>query len=384
MSALKEVEPVLERLKGVLPLSLYRELVAKLSKEEMGREKALEVIYETLKLYVKALIDAGEAIGIVTAQSIGEPSTQMILRSFHFAGLREFSMALGLPRMIEIVDARRRPATPLMYVYLDEEHSKSREKAEEVAKRIQSVTLETLARSVDVDYLTFSIVVELDPEQLRYRDISTKQLEKVLAKVRGKGLEVEFDGNVVVFRLDTSDPVKLRKIRDKLLQTRISGIKNVRKTVVRQDEGTGEWYIITEGSNLEAVLQIEGVDPTRTYSNDLHEVAEVLGIEAARTLIANELKKVLDEQGLDVDMRHMFLVADAMTWTGRVRQIGRHGVAGKKESPLARAAFEVTVKNLVDAATKGESEVFKGVFENIIAGRYIPVGTGMVRILMEL
>ena len=227
-------------------------------------------------------------------------------------------------------------------------------------------------------------MVELDPEQLQYRGISTKQLERVLAKVKGKGLEVEFDGNMIVFRLDTNDPVKLRKMRDKLLQTRISGIKNVRKTVVRQDEKTGEWYIITEGSNLEAVMQVEGVDAARTYSNDLHEVAEVLGIEAARTLIANELKRVLDEQGLDVDMRHMFLVADAMTWTGRVRQIGRHGVAGKKESPLARAAFEVTVKNLVDAAMKGESEVFKGVFENIIAGRYIPVGTGMVRILMEL
>lgn len=375
------VAKLLEDLSSVIPKTLYEDL--KKSVEGLDEEAALRLIYRALRLYVLSLIDAGEAIGIVTAQSIGEPSTQMILRSFHFAGLREFSMARGLPRMIEIVDARRKPSTPLMYVYLKPPYNKSKEAATEVAKKIQLTTIESMAKSVDIDYITYTITIELDPEQMRYRGISTKDVERALSRMKGKGISIEMEGNVINVSLSMPDMLKLRKLREKVLQTKISGIKGIRKVLVDQDKNTGEWYIITEGSNLEGVLQLDEVDHTRTYSNDLHEVAEVLGIEAARTLIAQEIKKVLAEQGLDVDSRHMYMVADAMTWLGKVRPIGRHGVVGSKESPLAKAAFEVTVKTLVEASVRGDSEQFKGVFENIIAGRHIPIGTGMVRLLMR-
>ncbi len=375
------VAKLLEDLSSVIPKTLYEDL--RRSVEGLDEEVALRFIYRALRLYVLSLIDAGEAIGIVTAQSIGEPSTQMILRSFHFAGLREFSMARGLPRMIEIVDARRKPSTPLMYVYLKPPYNKSKEAATEIAKKIQLTTIESVAKSVDIDYITYTITIELDPEQMKYRGISTRDVEKILSRMKGKGISIEMEGNVINVSLNAPDMLKLRKLRDKILQTKISGIKGVKKVLVDQDRNTGEWYIITEGSNLEGVLQLEEVDHTRTYSNDLHEVAEVLGIEAARTLIALEIKKVLTEQGLDVDNRHMYMVADAMTWLGRVRPIGRHGVVGSKESPLAKAAFEVTVRTLVEASVRGDTEQFRGVFENIIAGRHIPIGTGMVRLLMR-
>lgn len=373
---------LLEELAKVLPKTLYEELRRNI--EGLDEETALKIIYRTLRLYIRSLIDAGEAIGIITAQSIGEPSTQMILRSFHFAGLREFSMARGLPRMIEIVDARRKPSTPLMYVYLNPPYNKSREAATEVAKKIQLTTIESISKFLDMDYISYTISIEVDPEQLKYRGLSMKDVEKTLARMRGKGVSIESEGYYIYIKLEIPDMLKLRKLRDKVLQTKISGIKGIRKVVVDQDRSTGEWYIITEGTNLEAVLQLEEVDHTRTYSNDLHEVAEVLGIEIARTLIMQEIHKVLLEQGLDVDVRHMYMIADAMTWLGRVRPIGRHGVVGSKESPLAKAAFEVTVKTLVEASVKGESERFRGVFENIIAGRHIPIGTGVVRLLMQL
>jgi len=109
----------------------------------------------------------------------------------------------------------------------------------------------------------------------------------------------------------------------------------------------------------------------------------VLGIEAAREAIIREIKNVLDEQGLDVDIRHIMLVADIMTWTGKVRQVGRHGVTGEKESVLARAAFEVTVRHLYDAAARGELDELKGVTENVIVGQIVPVGTGMVTLQMK-
>ena len=174
----------------------------------------------------------------------------------------------------------------------------------------------------------------------------------------------------------------LKKMRDKILQTKVAGIRGIKKALVMKTDNN-EYVIYTEGTNLEAVLLLDEVDSARTISHDIHEVAEVLGIEAARTMIMRELKAVLDDQGLDVDTRHLMMVADVMTWDGKVRQIGRHGVAGQKVSPLARAAFEVTVKNLIEAAYMGESEKFKGVVENIISGKYVPIGTGYVELMLE-
>ncbi|MEM0484556.1 MAG: DNA-directed RNA polymerase subunit A'' [Pyrobaculum sp.] len=374
-------EELLSKLSQVLPQPLYKEVEEAV--RDLDDEKALRLVYRVLKLYVTSLIDPGEAIGIVTAQSIGEPGTQMILRSFHYAGLREFSMARGLPRLIEVVDARRTPSTPLMYVYLKPPYNKSREAAESVAKKIQQVTLETLAKEVDVDYVAGTVTITLDQEQLKYRGLTLKDVEKIVAKAKGKDVAISMRGYTITASLTTPDILKIRKIKDKILQIKISGIKGVRKVVLQYDSKNDEWYIVTEGTNLEAVLQLEEVDPTRTYSNDLHEVEEVLGIEATRALVAQEIKRVLEEQGLDVDIRHMYLVADAMTWSGRLRPIGRHGVVGSKESPLARAAFEVTVKTLIEASVRGEDELFKGVVESIIAGKYVPIGTGIVKLLMQ-
>ena len=374
-------QELLAKIQHILPKPLYAEIENAV--KDLDDERALRLIYRVLRLYLNSLIDPGEAIGIVTAQSIGEPGTQMILRSFHYAGLREFSMARGLPRLIEVVDARRTPSTPLMYIYLKPPHNKSREAAEAVAKKIQQVTLEMLAKEVDVDYISGAITIELDTEQLRYRGLNIKEVEKIVSKARGKDLSISFRGHTITVTLTSPDIFKLRKVRDKILQIKVAGIKGVRKVVLQYDSKADEWFIVTEGTNLEAVLQLEEVDATRTYSNDLHEVEEVLGIEAARALVAQEIKRVLDEQGLDVDIRHMYMVADTMTWSGRLRPIGRHGVVGAKESPLARAAFEVTVKTLIEASVRGEEETFKGVVESIIAGKYIPIGTGIVRLLMQ-
>ncbi len=377
----EELNNVLAKLASVLPPRIIDELRNKLANKTLTREQLTELVKTIVNEYYKALIDPGEAIGIVTAQSVGEPSTQMILRSFHFAGLREFSMALGLPRMIEIVDARRKPSVPIMTVYLDEDHRHDPNKAREIAYKIQLTTIENVAKSVEIDYVNSQITIEIDEEELGQRGLSMEDVRKVMEKIKGKGAHVEVEGNIIRVTLENADVIKLRKVRDKIMQTRLAGIKNVKKTLVRYKDG--EWIIETEGTNLEAVLTLEGVDYRRTISNDLHEVAEVLGIEAARTVIMRELKKVLDQQGLDTDIRHLMLIADVMTWTGRVRQVGRHGVVGEKESPLARAAFEVTVKNLVEASIRGEVEQFRGVVESVIAGKYIPIGTGIVQLMME-
>ncbi|KUO84313.1 MAG: DNA-directed RNA polymerase subunit A'' [Caldivirga sp.] len=377
----EEVKARIESLRGVLPAKLVNELLNRLSSLRVSGRQLERVMKAVVAEYYKSVVDPGEAIGIVTAQSVGEPSTQMILRTFHYAGLREFSMALGLPRLIEIIDARRKPQVPRMTIYLKPEYAHNEEKAHEVAKRIQTITIENVAKSIDIDYFNSTIVVTLDEDALNYRGLTINDVKKALDRIKGKTGKVTVEGNTISVTVEVQEISALKRIRDKILQTKVAGIRGIKKALVVKE--SDEYVIYTEGTNLEAVLLLDEVDPTRTISHDIHEVAEVLGIEAARSMIIRELKEVLDAQGLDVDVRHLMMVADVMTWDGKVRQIGRHGVAGQKVSPLARAAFEVTVKNLIEAAYKGESERFRGVVESIISGRYVPIGTGYVELMLE-
>jgi len=173
----------------------------------------------------------------------------------------------------------------------------------------------------------------------------------------------------------------LFKFESQVLSKDIKGIPGIKRVLISDENG--EWVIQTTGSNLIEVLKIQGVDSTRTITNDIHEMSETLGIESARNLIIREAISVLEEQGLDVDVRHVMLVADAMTSSGAVLQIGRHGLSGKKDSVLARAAFEITVPTLVNAASKGSIDLLGGVTESVIVGQRVPVGTGLIELFMR-
>ena len=387
----EQLEKLLQEAEKILPRSITEELRTKLSSiPDLTEEEAKKIIDLTIKEYERALVDPGEAVGTIAAQSIGEPSTQMTLRTFHYAGVRELNVTLGLPRLIEVVDARKTPSTPIMTIYLDEEHRYDESKALEVARRIEMTRLENIAKSVDVDMFTATVVIELDPLMLQDKGVTVDQVIKVLEKLRLGKFQVTVDPEnqyriLVQFLEEGMDPNtlinKLRKSRDKMMSAKIKGIKDIKRVIV-QKRGN-EYVLVTDGSNLEAVLKVKGVDFTRTTTNNIHEIESVLGIEAARAAIVREIMDVLEDQGLDVDTRHVMLVADIMTWTGKVRQIGRHGVTGEKMSVLARAAFEVTVKHLLDAAARGEVDELKGIAENIIVGQVVPIGTGMVELLMK-
>ena len=379
----RELRAMIYKHRGRLPDKILDELYHKLSQLKISKEIAEKIINEVVAKYYQSLVEPGEAVGIVAAQSIGEPSTQMTLRTFHFAGVREFNVTLGLPRLIEIVDARKHPSTPIMKVYLDEEHRYDKEKALKVAKEIELVTVADVAKTIEPNYFNNQIIVELDEEMLKEFNLTVDDVVKAFKKIKGRSGSVKAEGNSVIFHQPSiKDFIKLRKLCEKVLNLRLKGLRNIRRVIVKKEDD--EYILITEGSNLKAVLEIEGVDPTRTTTNDINEIAEVLGIEAARTAIINEMKDVLENQSLDVDIRHIMLIADIMTFTGRVRQVGRHGVAGEKESVLARAAFEVTVKHLVDAAAKGEIDYLRGVTENVVIGSNpIPIGTGIVDLLMK-
>ncbi|MHA1368428.1 MAG: DNA-directed RNA polymerase subunit A'' [Promethearchaeota archaeon] len=372
-----------------VPRKLVEILVERCLKEGFTEDQIDYLALNLLRSYEYSKIVPSEAVGVVAAQSIGEPGTQMTLRTFHYAGVREFSVTQGLPRLIELVDARRNPKTPVMYVYLEEEYSKTETDARKIHKQIEEIRVKKIANEIESDLIDFAVRVKLNQEIIADKGIDIKETLEKLKKLKKTNvrLEKDEDGNdEIVIEMLTEDASisKTQKLREKVSNKIIQGLKGVSRGIIaKTKDGGKEYMVITEGTNLEKVLLIDGVDKTRTRSNDLHETMEIFGIEAARNLLIQESIEVLESQSLDVDIRHLMLTADLMTHGGDISQIGRHGISGSKESVLARAAFEVTIKQLVDASVIGESDELKGIPENVIVGQLCPVGTGDINLYYD-
>ncbi|MEM7826187.1 MAG: DNA-directed RNA polymerase subunit A'' [Candidatus Aenigmatarchaeota archaeon] len=349
--------------------------IEEVSKEmKLSEEKKKKLIEEVWKVYMKSKFEPGEAIGIIAAQSISEPATQMTMRTYHFAGSAGIKVTYGLPRLVEIFDAKKEIETPMMEIYLKKEFN-TKEKARELAESIIEKKVSSLVKRVSINLSECTL--EIEPEDLRKASKIAKKIKESL------GVNVKESKNlIIVSPKEESDVRNLQNLREKIMNLHVEGIKGIKNAIVRR-EGE-DWIINTLGSNLEEILKLDEVDETKTITNDIHETFRVLGIEAARNLIIKEAIKTLQEQGLDVDARHIILVADIMTSTGKIQSIGRYGVAGAQTSILARAAFEETVKHLVKASIRNEVDEFKGIFENVMIGQVIPAGTGMLELIASL
>ena len=372
----KEIQ---ERLDGVeLPQSIKESIQNELKGAEISSEEIDEIVSQVKADYEHSRVEPCEAVGVVAAQSIGEPGTQMTMRTFHYAGVAEINVTLGLPRLIEIVDARKIPSTPTMTIKLTPEYAHDRDLAREVAWAIESSSILHLG-SIATDLAEMNVIIELNPGALEQRKITA---EEVAAKLKEEtGLDVDQKENLLVMAPEEPSYRELLQLVEKIKKLSLKGVEGIKRVVIRKE---GDEYILyTEGSNLRDVFEVEGVDTSRTRSNNISEIADVLGIEAGRNAIIQEALSTLNEQGIGVDVRHIMLVADMMCMDGEVKQIGRHGIAGEKESVLSRAAFEVTVNHLLDAAIANEVDELNGVTENVIVGQPIQLGTGDVKLIAK-
>jgi DNA-directed RNA polymerase subunit A" len=351
-----------------LPKVVLENIEKVAQKKKLTKEQKELLRREVEKVYMKQRIEPGEAIGIIASQSISEPATQMTMKTFHFAGSAGIKVTQGLPRLIEIFDAKREPETPMMTIYLNKEYNNA-ESAEKFAEEIVERKIVNIVKNVSINLNEGVIEIELSDRKREGTVIKSikDSLKNVNVRTRGE--------KIVVAPKEELSIKDLQKLRNEILKIKISGIKGIENAVVRM-EGN-DWIITTIGSNLADILKLKEVDERRTVTNDIHETAKVLGIEAARNLIIGEATKTLQDQGLDVDVRHVMLVSDIMCFSGEVRPIGRYGVAGSKTSILARAAFEETIKHLVRASIRNESDDLNGIFENVMIGQVIPSGTGM-------
>ncbi len=312
--------------------------------------------------------------GLETFTTFDGIITHNTLNVKHFAGVAEMNVTLGLPRLIEIFDATKNHSTPAMEVYLKKDYGKDPKIVRKIAYKLKETTLEDVATEFLIDITKMSVKVVLDKEKLKDLGMNDVSLIKVLSKSL-RNVQVRANKNEIVLKGKDSGLNDLYALREKARNAFISGVKKI--THVLPVKRGGEFVILTAGSNLKDIFAVKEVDVTRIMTNDIHEISKVLGIEAARQAIINEALKVISNQGLDVDERHIMLIADAMTAQGVIRGITRTGLTGDKESVFARASFETPIKHLINAAMTGEKDELSSVIENVILNQPVPLGTGL-------
>jgi DNA-directed RNA polymerase subunit A' len=333
---------------------------------------------DTSKLHLKKQLDSGEAMGIITAQSFGEPSTQMVLRTFHFAGVTEMQVTQGLPRLIEIFDARKKPSSPKMEIYLTSE-SNNEKGAKTIAEKLKEVNVSDISSEINLDFSNKNIELVVDQKGLKHAHLTIKT---IVEKLNDLGYLAKERKNSIVLDANEMGFKEIYQLKEKIKKTVISGIKGIKQILISKRDR--DYVIITLGTNLKKVIDIKGINKNKIFSNDLYEMAAVFGIEVSRQLIINEIHDVLKTQGLDIDIRHLKLISDAMTNIGQIKGVTRMGIIAQKSSILARATFETPIKQFVNASWKGSRDNLTSVIENIILNQPVPIGTGLPGLLVKV
>lgn len=342
--------------------------------------------------YSRAKIEPSTAVGALCAQSIGEPGTQMTLKTFHFAGVASMNITLGVPRIKEIINASRFISTPIISAPLM--NDKNADEARGVKGRIEKTLLGEVSEYIEEVFLPNSCFIlvklamdrikllklEVDVDSIRFAICSTRKL-----KLKPQQVTALSKSELCIYPSESSKSslhYTMQQLKSDLPNVLIKGHKNVNRAIIHVDETQGDTFkLLVEGDDLLSVMSTVGVKGTAATSNNTAEVEKVLGIEAARATIMNEINVTMKSHGMSIDTRHVMLLADLMTFKGEVLGITRFGLAKMKESVLMLASFEKTSDHLFDAALHGQTDSIDGVSECIIMGIPMSIGTGMFKLL---
>lgn len=431
----------------------YKRLVLNHSLTEMAFDNIIGSIESK---FLAAAVAPGEMVGVLAAQSIGEPATQMTLNTFHFTGVSAKNVTLGVPRLKEILNVSKEIKTPSMTIYQVPENAENQATAKALRSRVTFTALRHVTESwelwydpdikstiipEDEDFVESYWMLEDDTESVE--DAQSKWLLRIVLsrrKLLDKDLTIndvvnkmkdEHKNAIAVLASDANSPVPTIRIRlagdafmsmaesedkdsdatqhDEVLKRfmnnmldnlKFRGVEGIERAFIDKkdrskllpdgsvkmkttDDAYKEHTLETSGSAFKAVLGIEGVDASRTYTNKFTEVLTVLGIEACRAAIYRELSNVLSFDGSYVNARHIGILCDVMTNRGYIMAVTRHGINKSDTGALMRCSFEQTVEILLEAAAAGELDDCQGVSENLILGQVAPVGTGVMDILLD-
>ncbi|MBI4983024.1 ribosomal L7Ae/L30e/S12e/Gadd45 family protein, partial [Candidatus Woesearchaeota archaeon] len=361
----KEHEELINGYAEKLPPSALAEIKETVP-ANITKESLLKVMEEVGAAYEYARVHPGECVGLVSAESIGEPGTQMTLNTFHFAGVSEMNVTTGLPRIIEVFDARKDISTPMMEIYLNSPFNRDIAAVKRFAAKIKETVFRELVLEYSINIFDQTFKVKFNQAVLGEYGLSTKELLKLLkAKLKSFSVECTEEEMLFTHKGKPEEVKEIYTLKEKIANIKIKGVKWIKQVLpVKRDD---EFVILTSGTNFKEILSMDEVDSHRTTCNDIYEIYNVLGIEAARQSIINEVYKVVEAQGLNINIRHVMLVADIMCASGEVKGVTRYGVVSEKASVLARASFETPIKHLVNAALEGEIDQLSSVVENVMS-----------------
>ncbi len=412
-------------------------------KEHLNKASFDWLIGEIESKFNQAIVNPGEMVGAIAAQSIGEPATQMTLNTFHFAGVSSKNVTLGVPRLKEVINVAKTMKTPTMTIYLKPEIANDKALTLKLQSQVEHTTLSHVASVVQILYdpnprntiisedaeflnlfyemeeeasverLTpWVLRVELDHDKMIGKDLRMSDIQRKITERYGSNVEViasDDNADKLVLRIrkargeedeEKVDPSaalnEIKSLQNSIMnELPLKGIQEIKKVYMRKAKRpmygaqgellnkNEEWIMETDGVDLKRVLSKEGIDHTRTISNSIIEIEEVLGIEAVRQSVLRELRTVLNFYNIYVNYRHLAILADIMTHHGHLVSITRHGINRVDSGPLRRCSFEETVEILLDAAAFAEVDHIRGVTENIIMGQLCPLGTGYFDVLID-
>ena len=476
LEALKMIDSTfsnLEKIHSAPPTLLFKTLyyfnlsVKDLLFVKRFNHTALTVLLETIAInYKRAIIAPGEMVGMIAAQSIGEPTTQMTLNTFHFAGVASKSnVTRGVPRIEEILSLSSEPKNPSLTVYLKPEDETDREKAQSIMYMLEHTKMQELVSSIEIcfdpddlntlinedktvmeEYRAFEnmmsecaeislsddanekskwiIRMEMIPEVMLEKNITMDDINFTLKNSYGDDISCiysDYNADKLIFRirmnnilkqsaskaakkpkvssLDQSDQIYLLKnFQDQLLKNIvIRGIKKINKVILRRINGQDNvveksgaykkqdiWVLDTVGTNMMDVLALDYIDAKRTFSNDIIEIYEIFGIEAARQTIYNELAEVIEFDGTYINYHHLCLLCDRMTFTNKMISIFRHGINNDNIGPIAKASFEETPEMFLKAARHAELDIMRGVSANVMVGQEGLYGTSAFQVILDM
>lgn len=331
--------------------------------------------------YLRAKVEPGTAVGAIGAQSIGEPGTQMTLKTFHFAGVASMNVTLGVPRIKEIINAAKQINTPIITAQLVNPENET--SARIVKGRIEKTYLEDVASVIEEawsgSYVYLGIHIDMKTIEKLQLEVTLEDIR--MAIIQAPKLKISADrvrllpqrNRIRIYIVPTdkmSDEKELyyglKSLKRVVRKIIIKGIHEAARAVISDEKGSRK--LLVEGYGLREVMTTEGVIGKETHTNHIMEMKEVLGIEAARSSVFREIDYTMASHGMSIDPRHVMLLADVMTYKGEVLGITRFGVAKMKDSVLMLASFEKTTDHLFDAALFGKTDSIQGVSESIIMG----------------
>lgn len=323
------------------------------------------------------LVSPAKSVGIICGQSIGEMQTQTTLNTFHKAGLTEKLVVAGVPRFLEIIDTNRSETqgTPSSYVFFREPVPRT------VADIRRVVGSDLVYFTVDKLLARWSrrdqvVEYEFNLEVLFRYKITLTQIQQVLGAhpvLTSVECSPLHEGKIWLGLAEDSDPnVFDDQIHPQLSQLRVCGIERIQNMFFMRAPDQS-WYVETDGSNLEEILNLPYVDAFKSYSNDIWEIYNLFGIEAVRTYIIEELTQLMPS----IHPSHLSLLADRMTVSGRLRSISRYTRKHEQSSVLSKATFEETLSGFLRSALLNEVDPIRGASASIICGKIPRVGTGL-------